>query len=40
MKKLLLAFAACFVLVSSSYATNADLFKLDEKKINETRACD
>lgn len=34
MKRLLLAVAACFVLASSSYATNADLFKLNEEKIN------
>jgi len=34
MKKLLLAVAACFVLASSSYATNADLFELNEEKIN------
>jgi hypothetical protein len=34
MKKLLLAFVACFVFASSSYAINADLFKLDETKIN------
>lgn len=34
MKKLLLATVACFVFVSSSYATNADLFELNEEKIN------
>lgn len=34
MKKLLLAVAACFVVASSSYATNADLFELNEEKIN------
>lgn len=34
MKRLLLAVAACFVLASSSYATNADLFELNEEKIN------
>lgn len=34
MKRLLLAVAACFVIASSSYATNADLFELNEEKIN------
>jgi hypothetical protein len=34
MKKLLLAIAALFVIASSSYATNADLFELNEEKIN------
>ncbi|SMG46319.1 hypothetical protein SAMN05661096_03259 [Marivirga sericea] len=34
MKKLLLAVLACFVFTSLSYGTNADLFELDESKIN------
>ncbi len=34
MKRLLLAMVACFVFLSSSYATNADLFELNEEKIN------
>jgi len=34
MKKLILAFVACFVFASSSYANNADLFELNEEKIN------
>ncbi len=34
MKKLLLAIVACFVFTSLSYGTNADLFELNEEKIN------
>lgn len=34
MKRLLLAIVACLVIASSSYATNTDLFELNEEKIN------
>ncbi|WP_375580540.1 hypothetical protein ABWH96_05765 [Marivirga tractuosa] len=34
MKRLLLATVACFMFLSSGYATNTDLFELNEEKIN------